>query len=169
MQYVDKLWIFCRAFVLVKHALFIDKLDIVTNLYNHKIFFFSLDIKAFGNFWLKLFNHWFCLSVCFVQSNTCVCLEGLPLQGSRRSSDCNLPCDEEYSAETKIKYLYDCGGNATFTLFKSGIFILKYWSIWNIYYTIIALLRSKLWFSYPRSTILTEPGAQGEHCTSKVA
>lgn len=61
----------------------------------------------------------FNLSIYGLKSNTCVCLEGLPLQGSRRSSDCNLPCDEEYSAETKIKYLYDCGGNATFTLFKS--------------------------------------------------
>lgn len=54
-------------------------------------------------------------------------LKQTPSQESKRSSDCELSCDKEYSNETTIKFQYDCGGHGTYTLFKSGIwtFALK--------------------------------------------
>lgn len=57
-----------------------------------------------------------------LKSNVCACLKQTPSQESKRSSDCELSCDKEYSNETTIKFQYDCGGHGTYTLFKSGFY-----------------------------------------------
>uniref|UniRef100_A0A8W8LWS0 WSC domain-containing protein n=1 Tax=Magallana gigas TaxID=29159 RepID=A0A8W8LWS0_MAGGI len=57
-----------------------------------------------------------------VQVNRCVCLEQIPGHGSRGANVCSLSCPGNYSAETNIKFIYDCGGHQTYNLFKSGTY-----------------------------------------------
>ncbi|XP_052679969.1 uncharacterized protein LOC128160652 isoform X3 [Crassostrea angulata] len=51
-----------------------------------------------------------------LQLKKCVCLEQIPKQRSRGANDCSLSC----SIKANLKFKNDCGGNNTYSLFKSG-------------------------------------------------
>lgn len=63
------------------------------------------------------------LKVAFIFLNSwqlkkCVCLEQIPKQRSRGANDCSLSC----SIKANLRFKNDCGGNNTYSLFKSGTF-----------------------------------------------
>nr|XP_034315823.1 uncharacterized protein LOC117685508 [Crassostrea gigas]XP_034315824.1 uncharacterized protein LOC117685508 [Crassostrea gigas] len=66
-----------------------------------------------------------CQEVCLVsnysvfglQLKQCVCLEQIPKQRSRGANDCSLSC----SIKANLTFQNDCGGNKTYSLFKSGL------------------------------------------------
>lgn len=74
--------------------------------------------------WLIKNVDWLHRYLICLQFNKCVCLEQIPRQGSRGSNDCPSSCSGNYTTETNITFKHDCGGQKTFSLFKSGTTIL---------------------------------------------
>lgn len=56
------------------------------------------------------------------QLNKCVCLEQIPKQRSRGAHDCSLSC----SIKANLTFQNDCGGDKTYSLFKSDTFFMIY-------------------------------------------
>lgn len=56
------------------------------------------------------------------QLKKCVCLKQIPNQRSRGANDCSWSC----SIKTNLKFQNDCGGDKTYSLFKSGTFFMIY-------------------------------------------
>lgn len=56
------------------------------------------------------------------QLTKCVCLEQIPNQRSRGANDCSLSC----SIKANLTFQNDCGGDKTYSLFKSGTFFMIY-------------------------------------------
>lgn len=57
------------------------------------------------------------------QLKKCVCLEKIPELRSREANDCSLSC----SIKANLTFQNECGGNKTYSLFKSGTFFMIYY------------------------------------------